>query len=99
MYVPRQGREGEDVPHHRYIASFDVVMAEPNAASQPAPTQAPADLANDLRRLMKESKPKKNNGNEYIVEKVTRVAARTTSARKARTTARGTSSKKTKRKK
>jgi hypothetical protein len=89
------------MPHHRFIATYDVVMAEPNAPSQPAPTQAPADLSDDLVKSIKLSKPKKKDGAEYIVEKVTRVAARTRTSkasRVARTTKRRASSGKKKRK-
>jgi len=61
------------VGHHRFKAVLEVIMAEPGNTDMSNPDAAPDDLANDLAAQIKtRSKPKKG-GQEYTIEKVTRV--------------------------
>ncbi len=67
--MPRQGQEGENVAHHRFIAVVDLTVAIPNPGNEPA---APADqtLIDNIAAALEKKVKVQYNDTEYTVEKV-----------------------------
>jgi hypothetical protein len=55
--------------HHRFIAQFEIILAEPNNTSTAAPDPMPADLVQALITEIKKVNPRKGGGQTYKVEK------------------------------
>ena len=67
------GEEGEEMPHHRFVATFEVTMVEPGTTDTSPAEPAPPDLGQDLGKEIKKTKPKKS-GIAYDVEQVKRIS-------------------------
>ncbi len=58
--------------HHRFIVTYEVILAEPNNTDMSAPDPAPDDLAAELKTHIKAGKPR-HGGKQYDVKEVRRV--------------------------
>jgi hypothetical protein len=58
------------VAHHRFIAQFDIVLAEPGNTDTTAPTPMTDDLVQDLiKEITNKANPHDGNGKPYKVER------------------------------
>jgi hypothetical protein len=67
--VPRQGQEGENVGHHRFIAIVDLTVAIPNPGDEPA-TPADQTLIDNITAALEKKVKVRYKNTEYTVEKV-----------------------------
>jgi hypothetical protein len=72
LRAPLGARGGDEVGHHRFKATFEVIVKEQGNTNTAEPDPMPTDLVTDVVKEIRKGKPKKG-GQQYEIESVTQV--------------------------